>query len=290
MLPSSTDIIYIIEVANTLNLSRASERLGISQPSLTLAVQRLEDAVGTKILTRNKKGVAFTQAGKQLVTHARHLLQTWDQVRTQALASTLEIQGSYTIGCHPSVALYTLSHFLPTFIEKHPKVEIKLKHDLSRHIAEEVISSSVDIGITVNPIKHPDLIITKMFDDEVTFWSNGEDRPNLDNHSGSGILICDTALAQTQNLLRQLKKKKINIGRTIESSNLEVITDLVSHGCGIGILPTRVAQLVKTKKLKKILNSPVYKDEICILMRVENKNVKSIQALKEAILTSTNKN
>jgi DNA-binding transcriptional LysR family regulator len=184
------------------------------------------------------------------------------------------------------VALFTLSHFLPQFIEKHPKLEIKLKHDLSRRIAEEVISSSVDIGITVNPIKHPDLIITKICDDEVTFWSNGEDRPNLDIHSGSAVMICDTALSQTQNLLRQLKKNKINIGRTIESSNLEVITDLISSGCGIGILPTRVAQLAKTKKLKKILNSPVFKDEICILIRVENKNVKSIQALKEAIISS----
>lgn len=289
MLPSSTDIIYIVEVANTLNLSRASERLGISQPSLTLAVQRLENAIGTKILTRNKKGVVFTQAGKQLLTHARQLLQTWDQVRIQALASTLEVQGSYTIGCHPSVALYTLSRFLPAFIEKHPKVEIKLRHDLSRRIAEEVISSTIDIGITVNPINHPDLIIHKMFDDEVTFWSNGENRPNLDLHSGSGILICDTALAQTQSLLRQLKKNKINMGRTIESSNLEVITDLVSNGCGIGILPTRVAQLAKSKKLKKILNSPIYKDEICLLMRVENKNVKSIQALKEAIVSTINK-
>jgi len=289
MLPSPTDIIYIIEVANTLNLSRASERLGISQPSLTLSVQRLEDAIGTKILSRNKKGVVFTQAGKQLITHARHLLQTWDHVRTQALASVLEVQGTYTIGCHPSVALYTLSNFLPKFMEKYPKIEIKLKHDLSRRIAEEVISSTIDIGITVNPIKHPDLVLSKICDDEVTFWSNGEDRPNLDIHAGSAILICDTALAQTQHLLKQLKKNKINIGRTIESNNLEVITDLVSNGCGIGILPSRVALLSKGKKLKKILNSPVYNDEICLLIRVENKNVKSIQALKEAIFSSLNK-
>jgi len=285
MIPSPTDILYFVEVANTLNLSRASERLGISQPSLTLAVQRLEDSIGTKILIRSKKGVILTQAGKQLLSQSRLLLQTWDQVRAQALASTFEVQGTYTIGCHPSVALFTLSNFLPKFLELHPKVDIKLKHDLSRRIAEEVISSTVDIGITVNPIKHPDLIIHKICDDEVTFWTNGDHRANLDIHSGSAILICDTALTQTQNLLRQLKKNKINIGRTLESSNLEVITDLVSHGCGIGVLPTRVAHLARFKKLRKIPNSPTFKDEICLLMRVENKNVKSIQSLKDAILT-----
>ncbi len=289
MLPSPTDIKYIIEVANTLNLSRASERLGISQPSLTLAVQRLEDSIGTKILTRSNKGVIFTQAGKQLITHAKHLLQTWDQLRTNALASILEVQGTYTIGCHPSVALYTLSGFLPRFMEQHPKVEIQLKHDLSRRIAEEVISSSIDIGVAVNPVKHPDLIISKICNDEVAFWSNGENRPNLDIDSGSAVLICDSALIQTQNLLRQIKKHKINIGRVIESNNLDVITDLVGNGCGIGILPTRVAQSSKSKKLKKLSNSPIFKDEICLLMRVENKGVRSIQALKEAIISNFDK-
>ena len=111
-IPSPTDLIYFIEVSNLLNLSRAAESLGISQPSLTLAMRRIEQAVGVAVLVRHKHGVSLTIAGKQLLAHARQLLQQWDSVRAQTLASHDEMQGSYTIGCHPSVALYVLPRFL----------------------------------------------------------------------------------------------------------------------------------------------------------------------------------
>src|SRR3569832_169837 len=132
MVPSPADLTYFVEVANTLNVSRAAERLGISQPSLSLALQRLEHAVGAPLLNRSKRGVTLTQAGKQLLQHARYLLETWDSVRAGALASVRDIQGSYTIGCHPSVALSLLSRFLPQLLRDHPKLDIRLRHDLSR--------------------------------------------------------------------------------------------------------------------------------------------------------------
>src|SRR4029079_13501420 len=153
MIPSSTDLTYFIEVASLLNLSRAAETLGISQPSLTLAMQRLEASVGTSILIRQKRGVTLTKAGKQLLAHARSLLEQWDSIKSAALASTYEVQGCFTLGCHPSVALYSLPHFLPGLLKKYPNLEIQLHHDSSRKITEKVINLSIDIGIVINPVK-----------------------------------------------------------------------------------------------------------------------------------------
>lgn len=275
MLPSPADLTYFVEIANTLNVSRASERLGISQPSLSLAVRRMEESLGTPLLIRSKRGVSLTQAGKQLLAHARHLLQTWEGVKAGALASVNEIQGSYTIGCHTSVALYLLSGFLPEMIENHPKLNIQLRHDLSRRIAEDVISMKIDVGIVVNPVQHPDLVIHPLCTDEVTLWTSDKNR-------NREVLICDPDLAQSQSLMKQIKKSGMKFDRTIVSSSLEVIADLAANDCGTAILPSRVATLAR-KKLKRVPKAPAFHDEHCLLFRVENKGVKSIQALNKAI-------
>src|ERR1051326_3508750 len=150
MVPSPADLSYFIEISQTLNISRAAERLGISQPSLSLAIRRLEDSVGAALFTRSKRGVHLTPAGKQLLVHAKALLQSWAEVKGGARASIHEVQGDYIIGCPQSVALSSLSGFLPQLMKQYPRLEIKLRHDLSRKIAEDVISSQVDVGIAVN--------------------------------------------------------------------------------------------------------------------------------------------
>jgi LysR family transcriptional regulator, cell division regulator len=275
MIPSPADLTYFIEVANTLNVSRAAERLGISQPSLSLAMQRLEQSVGAPLLTRSKKGVSLTQAGKQLLGHARHLLQTWEGLRAETLASVNEIKGTYTIGCHVSVALYTLPYFLPKLMEKNPGLDINLRHDLSRRIAEDVVSMKIDVGIVINPVEHPDLVLHRLCRDEVTLWTAAQ-------NDNKDLLICDPELLQSQALLKDLKKRGMNFTRTMHSESLEVIAELTAAGAGIGILPSKVAERAR-KKLTRVPKAPVFYDELCLIFRVENKNVKSIQAINQAI-------
>ena len=269
-------------MANTLNLSRAAERLGISQPSLTLSIQRLESAVGAQVLLRNKRGVSLTPPGRQIFQQAKRLLETWEQVRVESLASITQVQGTFTIGCHQSVALYSLGGVLPEILEAHPKLDIHLKHDLSRKITESVISGSIDMGIVVNPVRHPDLIIHKLCEDKVTLWAADGKRSIQDIESGEAILLCDQDLLQSQALMKQLKKAGITIKRTMNSSSLEVVANLTASGCGIGILPTRVAEALGNKKLKLVPKAPVFLDEVCLLYRVENKGIRAFQAIGDA--------
>lgn len=287
MIPSPSDLKYFMEVASRANISRAAERLGISQPSLTLAIQRLETSVGTKILIRSKKGVTLTQAGKQLFAHARSLLQDWEMVKSRALASTHLVEGIFSLGCHPSVALYSLPQFLPDLLESFPKLEVRLVHNLSRKIVESVVSMEIDVGIAVNPVKHPDLIIRKLTDDKVTFWVGEGNRKIQDFQSGQAILICDPELLQSQTLLKQIRSYGFSYQRTLFSSSLEVITYLTLGGAGIGIIPERVVSVFSQNKiglLRRVSKTPVFNDEICLLYRSENRNVRAIQAMAQAII------
>lgn len=282
MLPSPLELEYFLEVANALNISRAAERLGISQPSLSLAIKRLEQSIGTELLIRQQQGVTLTQAGKQLLLHTRQLIQSWENAKSHALASHQKIQGFFTVGCHSTIAIHSAGEFLPALLENNPSLEIQLKHDLSRKITEQIISLSIDLGIVVNPVRHPDLIFIKLCEDEVTFWI-GPGKNKIQNpYSGDAIIICDPQLSQVQSLLKS-KFKHIKYKRMIKTSSLEVVASLTAKGAGIGILPSRVAKAMYPNKLKRIANAPVYHDELYLVFRSENRNIYSIQVMINAI-------
>jgi len=283
MLPSSHDLSYFIEIANTKNLSRASERLGISQPSLTIAVKRIEASMGTSIFHRHKGGVELTQAGKQLLAHSKSLLETWENLRSKALTSQSEVQGSYSIGCHPSVGLYTLGHFLPNLFHKYPNLDVSLKHDLSRKIYEGVVSSQIDMGIVVNPMNHPDLIIHPLCEDKVSLWCSSMKTDSSTFASGKSVLLCDPDLIQIQSIMKELKKKNIRPSRVLTSNNLEVISNLTERGCGIGIVPGRVAARWDLKLCTEFKDPPTFDDEIALIYRVENKRQKTVQVIAQEI-------
>lgn len=275
MMPSPYDIQYFVEVAQTLNLSRAAERLGIRQPSLTLALQRLENFVGAALFIRTKRGVHLTDEGRVFLAQAHELLSVWQNLKLKTLNQKEEIKGIFRLGCHVSVALYSLPFFMTEFLSEYKNIEFSLEHDLSRKIVEAVISMRLDMGIVVNPVRHPDLVIIKLCDDEVCFWSKDEMNKDL-----KSVLIADENLLQVQTMLRKVKSKsKKNqqyFRRHIKTTSLEVARELAASGGGVAILPTRVAQGSRLKKLQEL---PTFRDEICLVYRSDRRNSRTIQKL-----------
>lgn len=275
MLPSSSDLTYFLEIAQQGNLTRAAGRLGISQPSLTLAMQRLEHSVGTSLFVRTRQGVNLTKAGDRLLIETRQLMAHWEDLRQQTLGTMNEVRGRFILGCHPSVAHYSLPLFLPSLLQTHPELEIHLEHDLSRNITARVLSLDLDLGIVVNPTPHADLVMKSVAKDVVTLWKS----KRLKNED---VLIGEPSLLQTQSILAKMKRQGLAFKRIIESSNLEVIASLVNCGAGIGILPQRVAE-AESADLQMVKGAPQFNDEIFLIYRMENKPVRAIQEISRAI-------
>lgn len=284
MLPSPAELEYFLEVAHCQNLSRAAERLGISQPSLSLAIKRLEQTVGTTLVSRHKHGVTLTHPGKQLLLHARQLLQQWERTKSRTLASQDEIQGRFTLGCNSVIAGYLLSTVFPNLLEYYPQLEIQLVHDVSRKITEQVINLNLDIGIVANPVRHPDLVIRKIGTDKTGFWRAKGSKSIQHIHSDNAVLICNPSTMQTQFLLMQCRKMKLNFNRMITTESIEVVASMTAHGCGIGIMPAMVAKTMYPSKLKPLPNMPLHSDELCLIYRNENRNIKAVQAMISAIM------
>ncbi len=268
------DIKYFVTICETLNITRASEIIGISQPALRYSIKRLENELGGKLLVRLKNGIQLSKLGEEFKLRSRRLLYEWEQAQNLANSDSGLIQGSYTFAVHPSVALYTLECFMPRLQTEFPGLNFNFIHGLSREMSEKVISWEADFGIVVNTIKHEDLVISELCHDEVTIFhaKNAQEK-----------LIYDENLAQSQYILKKISKKT-NFTGELCSANLEVVAKLTSLGLGYGLLPARVAS--QYKNLKKLNDAPIFKDEISLIYRPEKHNnvvsKKIIQIIKSA--------
>lgn len=247
-----TDLRYFFEVAQALNISRAAERLNIGQPAVSQAIQRIEKILGVPLFDRFKTGVQLTPSGQKLLNEGRTALEAWENMYRAAQSAVSVVEGRYTLGCHTAVALYTLPKFLKTLMMDYPRLEIVLKHGLSREVAADVISFKTDFGLVMNPVRHPDLVINYVCEDKVSCWKTSD--------CVEDVLIFDPALSQSQSLLKKIEKT-LKIKRHLTSASLEVVANLAANGCGIGVLPARVAALYPNLV-------PVHKDLPWVLDRL----------------------
>lgn len=281
MLPSATDLTYLLAAADAGNLTKAASQLGIAQPSLSLAIQRLEAELGATLLERSTRGVRLTAAGKVVVQSARELTENWMRIRSSVKASTTEVAGTVSLGCHPAVAVYTLPGFMPALLEQYTQLEIRLEHDLSRRITQSVIDGRLDLGLVINPVRFPDLVMHLLLHDEVRFWQARElAKANRD------VCIADLDLLQSQSLMRKTENKGLRFRRVIPTSKLEVVAALTAAGVGVGILPERVATSYAPNQIKPVPGMPTFSDSLFLIYRPENRQRESIKAVVQAIRSS----
>jgi DNA-binding transcriptional LysR family regulator len=276
MLPHASDIEYFVEIARSGNLSQAAVRLGVSQPALTQSVSRLENKVGEKLLIRSRTGVVPTKAGDKFLREAKTLLDQWSRLVTEAKNERTAVAGSYTLGCHPSVAAYSLPLFLPSLHADYPKIEIRLVHDLSRKITDAVIRSEVDFGIVINPVRHPDLVLRELGQDEFSFFAR-------EGTFDASTAIYDPNLLQATEILAKARRKH-PFAREIHSNSLEVIVKLVETGVGIGILPKRVADTARCGIRKGFRDAPSYPDRIFLAHRPEALATAAARAIVDSVV------
>lgn len=275
---NTTNIYYFSQLAKYQNITKAAESLGLSQPSLSLALKNLENETNTKLCIRHKKGIKLTPTGETLLLESKTVLDQLLQLKNKVQARPKEIIGNIKIGCHPSVGLYSLGLFLPKLLTDHPKLSINLTHDLSRNIVKKVLDFSVDIALAINPIPHPDLIIKPLTKDKIRLWESSIIKKKHE------LILANTELNQSQTILRKLTKNNYKV---MHVDNLEVLTQLTISGLGIGILPEKnVAIFNKKNVLKKIRRSPIFIDELCLIYHVENKHLASTQTCSNYIKQS----
>jgi DNA-binding transcriptional LysR family regulator len=152
----------LLAVADTGGFSLASQRLAMSQPSVSRAVASLEEELGVKLLTRRRGAVSLTNVGVQIAMHARGVLAHSEAIRQEAGQVTGSYGGHLRIGSLPSLSAELVSPILARFHERHPGTEVELFEAPDEDVLYWIRTRSVDVGLIArNPA---DLDVTHLRD------------------------------------------------------------------------------------------------------------------------------
>lgn len=273
-----TDLNNFLQTSTCRTISEGAIKLGISQPALTESLKRLESDLNQILFYRSRSGIQITPFGREFLIKTERALLALRSLENLDDGDSVFHGQSIRIGCHSTVGQYVLPPALTYLAEQAPDYKIELRHDFSRNIQLEVQRGNLDIGIVVNPVDVPDLVIKKIGADVVKVWSGG-------GRFDSGTLFCNTQLFQTQNILRKWKKKPQKI---VDTDSLELICQLVGAGLGYGIIPSRAVAL-SSAKLSSENDLPSFSDVLSIVYRPEFGSSRAEALTREALTRSLTK-
>lgn len=253
-----TDLENFVAASSCRSLSEGARKRGITQPSLSESIGRLERDVGCILLYRSKAGISLTPSGRLILERGRRALESLGELVAPSQTPGIFAGRSVTIGCHHLVASYALPPALAALSRLAPDFRVDLVHDFSRVLQGQIQSGRVDVGIIVNPTLVPDLIVRKLASDTVAVWAAA-------SGAARDRLICDPNLFQTQAILRKWKNSPSNL---ISTASLELIARLAEQGLGYGIIPERAVRLVGAK-LRRVTTAPTCRDELSLVHRPE---------------------
>lgn len=266
------DLENFAATASCPTMGEASRKLGMSQPALSESIQRLEEDLGAAVFYRSRSGIQLTPNGRLFLTKVQSLLASVQNLEITPQPSNVFGGQSISIGCHLTVAAYTLPTALGDLSKKAPDFNIELRHDFSRNIQMEVQRGRLDVGIVINPVKVPDLVITKLSYDTVAVWKgNSDEIPSR--------LIYDPHLFQSQAILKKWKNRP---QKSIETDGLDLICRLTGKNLGYGIIPAKAVELSGVK-LQQVSSLPTYKDEIALVYRPEFGRSKAEKSVLEVL-------
>lgn len=267
------DLKAFIVTAKKLHFTKAAKELGMSQPALSHSIKRLEEEVGESLFLRRKEGILLTKAGLFLFKKGNNILLELEEITYGLSDQKNEAIKSLSLGLHPSVACYTL----PFILGEMPNFQLDLTFDLSQAVTSLVQQGKIDCALAINPYPHSNLIISELGEDQFSTWINAK-------KFNSDFLFYDPKLNQSHFIIRQLDKKGIKFKNIVEISNLELLSQLVYEGQGVGILPSRVIKNHYPEKTK-LFSSKIkpYVDKICFVYSVESKYNENIKAFKNQL-------
>lgn len=241
------DLENFVAVANSRTLSEASEKLEMAQPSLSLAIKKLEKELNLPLFIRGRNGIKLTPQGRMVLPEAQSALKLLFKIKG---APTLM---SFKIGCHPSVGMFFLGRFLKAMNHSASNLDLEIVNGSSSEINKKVAQGEVDFGLVMNPLPIPGLITKLIGEDEVAVWESSKIYRER--------LIYNPELIQSSGILSKWKEAP---HERIEVSNLELIANLVDSGAGCGIIPS---QVVKAQRfdLRRVSGTPTFKDRLALV-------------------------
>ena len=229
-------------VANEKSFSRAGEKLLRTQPAVSLAIQRLENELGEKLIDRSGKELLLTDAGRIVTEYARR----FDNLRLDLENALAELRdnaaGRLIIGANESTTLYLLHH-VERYRHTYPKIKVQIRRSLSSKIPAQLIDGDLELGLISYDPDDDRLVSTVIYRDHLAFVVSPEHRFAGRKSVSISELGMETFIAHNvvspyrDVVVKEFQRRKVPLNMEVEMPTVESIRRLVQRNEGVAFLP-----------------------------------------------------
>ena len=269
-----TQLNYIIAVDNHRHFGRAAEACFVTQPTLSMQIQKLEDQLGVIIFDRSKQPVEPTAIGKKLIEQARVVVEEADKLEQLAQMETGLLRGEFRLGIIPTVATNLIYRFIDRFRLELPEIHLIIEELQTDQILEGLKRNELDAGILATPLDQRSIVeIPIYYEPFMAFVPEGHRLGGDEFILSSELDMSDMLLLNEGHCFRasviNLCGKADNMKRKIEleSGNFETLIKLAQLGYGMTLLPylTAVDLPKELRPFVKPIAEPTPTREISII-------------------------
>lgn len=288
-----TQLEYIVMLDTYRHFVLASEKCFVTQPTLSMQIQKLEEELGVKIFDRTKQPVIPTEIGAGIIAQARIVLREAGMIRQLIAEQKNTMTGELRIGIIPTLAPYLLPTLFKNIREKYPQVNLVAREIITEEVVQELKNNRLDCGIVVTPLKDSSIKEDVLFYEELFVYVSKNNALQNKKYVLPGD-IDPTQLwlleeghcfrSQILNLCELQKHSGIQF--RYETGNIETLKRMVDNSDGITILPELAVMEFTQPQLKlvKRLKEPSPAREVSLVTHRDHLKTKLIQTLKAEIM------
>lgn len=287
-----TQLRYLLSVAEHGNFTVAAEKSFVTQPTLSMQIQKLEEELDVKIFNRNTKPIALTPIGEKIVTQAKTILQEAQRMEDAVAQEKGSVAGNFKLGIIPTVMPTLLPLFLNNFIKKYPKVDLKIEEITTKNICERIDKGTLDAGIAATPLHREKLIEKPLYYEPfVAYLPQNHHHLNkanfeVDDLNHSDILVLEDGHCFRNHVLNLCQTNRPPQPFGLKSGSFETLINLADQGLGMTLLPYLHTQDLRENQKKQLRNfsEPAPAREISLIHSKNQLKLSVIDALRNTIL------
>ncbi len=294
-----TELRYIVTLAQEQHFGRAAERCHVAQPTLSVAVKRLEEELHTAIFERSKSSVYPTPVGEQIVQQAQKVLEQVNTIKDIASSSQDHLSEPLRLGAIFTIGPYLIPRIIPAIRKAAPKMPLYVDETYTATLRKRIRQGELDAIIVALPFTEPDVLTQQLYEepfvvllacDHPLAQSTSITSAQLNDQNvlllGEGHCFRDQVLEALPNLREQAADPNGLIRTAAEGSSLETLKHMVASGYGITILPQSA-----TDKSNSLLTTRPFADitptrAVGMAWRASFPRHKAIDVLRQAVVDS----
>ncbi|GAA4313198.1 hydrogen peroxide-inducible genes activator [Nibribacter koreensis] len=289
-----TQLEYLLAVDTYRHFATAAEKCFVTQPTLSMQLQKLEDELGVQLFDRSRVPVRPTELGKDVIEQARVTVSEFKKIQEIVQAQRTGITGELRIGVIPTLAPYLIPLFITDFIQKYPKVHVIVHEMVTDTIIEKLRLEMLDVGLLVTPLQEKTIVEIPLFYEAFVgylhpkhpLFAEKEITPGaIDNED---LWLMNEGHCFRSQVLQICNRTKAprNVHLDYESGSLETLKRIVETQSGMTLLPElSVMDLPEDKKLLvRPFSDPAPLREVSLVVHKSFLKKRMIEALRETIL------